>query len=181
MNSSRRRGSIELSVNFLVVIIISIILLGFGIQLMAKFMKGADVMRKNVGEQEQDMLKGILSTGSRVALIPSISDAERGGYANFDLGISNELGEQKSFVVKMEIDQRTPSTIKILYIPGPYVIKNNAQHFVPITLKVPKETAHGTYLFYLYVCNFTDAVGDCYRDCPDCRYGLMQKPQINVK
>ena len=181
MNRSRRRGSIELSVNFLVVIIISIILLGVGITLMTKFVIISDDLRENVGEQEQELLKAALSAGSRVALVPSIRDAERGGYADFDLGISNELGQSQSFIVKLDNDTRTPSTIKTnLYEKGPHVIKNNEQDFVPIRLKIPKETPHGTYLFYLYVCNTTN-VNDCTLAYPERRYGLMQKPQINVK
>jgi hypothetical protein len=180
MRRAMRKGSIELSVNFLVVIIISIVLLGIGIALMTKFIKGSDVLRNNVGVQEQEMLKETLSAGSRVALVPSIRTVERGGYADFDLGISNELGQEQSFVVRLEVD-RPQSTIKTnLYDPGPHVIKNNEQDFVPIRLKIPKETTHGTYIFYLYVCN-TTIIADCYIGCPDCMYGLMQKPQINVK
>ena len=177
-----RKASIQLSVNFLVVMIICLVLLGIGFKLISDFVKTGENLEKGMSDYKKSQLQRILSSGALVASYPRTITISRGDTADFSLGISNELGKDESFVIKVEEypnNPVTPEPIKTLYFPGPYPIKNNEQTFTIIRIMTPKNTFHGTYIFDVYVCN-TTIPGECSRYYTH-RYGEIQKLQVDVK
>ena len=175
-----KKASIQLSVNFLVVMIICIVLLGIGIKLISDFSTGATTAKENVDEYHKRMLSKELTRGSLVASYPNSVTVRRGKYSDFGVGVSNELGETKNFSIFVEEDSYNPlntEEIKLLYLPGPKTIKNNMQDFFNVRIIVPKETQRGSYIFNAYVCK-TD---DCEYRTDLTSYGTMQKLQVDVE
>jgi hypothetical protein len=186
----------EVGVNFLVVTIICIMLLGIGIMLMNKFIKIGQEQVGKVNEANQRALIDLMSTGehSQVALIPSIAYVSRGELAQFSLGINNELGEERDFSIVVEPrDINSPpfssfDTTKItrLYSDQSMKIKNNEKGFFQIVIKMPKEADKGSYIFNVYVCKQWRCSRYDYENDPgdnviDYQYGELLHLQVNVK
>lgn len=175
----------EVGVNFLVVTIICIMLLGIGIMLMNKFIKIGQDQLKSVNEANQKELIRLMSTGegTQVALIPSIAYINKGERAIFSLGINNELGSESSFSIAVEPRDiyAVPPDTSILYSADTLTIKNNMNGFLPIVIRMPKNTAKGSYIFNVYVCKIWYCNSGMYMSSDDYKYGEMQHIQINVK
>ena len=77
MNRKFKRGAIELSANFLVIIIISIVVLAGGLTLFFKLKDSTQKYVNDLDSQTQDKLKSMmLSNNYRVAVYPTRSLAE---------------------------------------------------------------------------------------------------------
>jgi hypothetical protein len=171
-----KRASIELSVNFIVVMIISVVLLGIGIKLMATFVIKAEEFKGQVSDRNQEQLQKMLYKGQQVTAYPTNVNLGRGKYYDFGIGISNELGIQQNFYIKSEtvsvLEGGQPTT---LYKQGPYNLSPNKQTYAGIRVTIPKNASSGTNIINVYVCNGTT----CCKDCEG-RYGELQKIYINV-
>lgn len=175
-----KKASIQLSVNFLVVMIICIVLLGIGIKLIHDLGEQANEIKENVDKYHQQQLRKELTRGSLVASYPTEIPVKRGKHADFSIGIRNQLDTEKNFSIFVEEDSYNtpiPAEFKFLYIPGPYIIKNNAQKFISVRIIVPKEASRGSYIFNVFACK----VEDCEFRTEEESYGSMQKMQINVE
>jgi hypothetical protein len=171
-----KKASIQLSVNFLVVMIICIALLGIGIKLMSTFISGAEKMRKDVDEYQKDQLIKTMNDGSLVAAFPVKHTINRGANADFALGIANELGEEKTFSIFMkQASTNEGSPVQMLYVRASFTVKNNEQFFTPIRIIIPKDAVSGTYIFNVYVCKGEG----CIDGSPE-QYGDLQKLYVNV-
>jgi hypothetical protein len=183
-----KKASIEVGVNFLVVTIICLALLGIGIYLMSKFVILGQEQLGKVDEANQQRLIKLLSTG-RVAVIPSIAYINRGETAKFSLGISNELGYDSYFAIYVMPRSIPPDATvppEIQYSHEATNIKNNMNNFMLVGIKIPKADPKGTYVFNIYVCK--DSCRDCCYEDPSYtdpystdKYGELQQVQINVK
>jgi len=176
-----KKASMELSVNFLVVMIVSLVLLGIGVALMAKFLILGEKMPAAVNEQQKTMLEQALNEGALIAAFPSILTVARGGKADFGIGINNELGVDNSFsifVSEGNCKPDMPEQLKKLYVAGPHDINNNAHDYVPVRITVPRSATKGTCVFTVYVCK----TGSCSATSLSTdRYGDLQTLQLNVK
>jgi hypothetical protein len=170
------KASIQLSINFLVVMIICIVLLGIGIKLMSTFISGAEKMQKEVDNYHKEQLRKAMNEGAMVAAFPVKLTINRGDNADFSIGIANELGQEQVFSLFMnQTSINTGSPPKILYLRSSFTIKNNEQYFTPVRIIIPKDATHGTYIFNVYVCKGET----CIDSSPD-RYGDLQKLYVNV-
>jgi len=183
-----KKASMEVGVNFLVVTIICIALLGIGIFLMSKFVKLSEGQLGDVEEANQQKLSRLLSTG-RVAMIPSIAYISRGETAKFNLGITNELDRESDFAIYVMPRSSPPDAYEateIIYSRVASNIKNNMNNYWLIGIKIPKANPKGTYIFNVYVCKDTPCTNCCFespgynQDGTD-KYGELQQIQVNVR
>lgn len=174
-----KKASIELSVNFIVVMIISIVLLGIGIKLMADFVNKAHSMEIQVSEQNKEQMRKLLYDGSLVSSYPSSVTLNRGEYADFGIGIYNKLGSDQTFSISVDRNDLSSADSPTLnYRAGrPIPIKNNELYTdIGIRITVQKNTpSKTTYIYNVYVCNETHC-----QQYSDYRYGDLQKLYINV-
>lgn len=175
-----RKASIQLGVNFIVVMIISIILLGIGIKLISMFWVKSEEVKKNVDKYMQEKLEAMLNQGSLVAAYPNKVSVSRNKYAQLGVGIRNELGEDASFAILVERDE-TNSKIcnqepSLLYDRGSFVIRNNERAYRLIAINLPSGCDRGVHIFNIYVCKALsyESLGECYRDSSQ-RYGDLEK------
>lgn len=175
----------EVGVNFLVVTIICLALLGIGIFLMSKFTAISEKQLGEVDEANQQKLIRLLSTG-RVALIPSVEYINKGETAKFSLGVTNELGAESYFSIFVEERSRPIDAYENVipqYSQTAVYLKNNMNNYWLIAIKIPRANPKGTYIFNVYVCR----EANCYKDPAyndpyyTDKYGELQQIQINVR
>ncbi len=160
-----RRAAINLSMEFLVVIVISLVVLGMGVTLLYKFLGGAEDVKRDLDKRTEDELRRLLTDeGKPVALPLHLAELSPGEKHIFGLGILNVENEEKAFYlsiekVKVADEQNNPlpsitfDQVRswLLYTRSPLVLKKGEKHFEPIMVQVPKDAVKGTYLFDVVV------------------------------
>ena len=182
----KKRAAIELSVNFIVIIIISLVVLGMGVYLVNRFVSEASDIKEELDIETEKQIMDLLSSGDRVAFPINKKTIAKGHGEVFGLGIFNILGEEKTFTVDLEqgifiekgateSDDTWPSSEPVP-VPVPVFIasrskeiKNNEQVVLSIPVNVPKGTPSGTYVIDVNVKYDTDK-----------EYGTTQKIYVIV-
>src|SRR4030043_2252804 len=141
-----KRASFELSVNFLVTLIICIVLLGIGIRLISTLLENQNRWLYIIDEEMREKLMEAIDDGALVTAYPDRDTVSRGELAKFGLGIRNELGTDQHFMfaVVRDADNSPPCTPKIIRTPNEFLIKNNAQDYKLIAIEIPKDCQRGT-------------------------------------
>tara|TARA_Y100000310_G_scaffold341339_1_gene440172 strand:+ start:367 stop:906 length:540 start_codon:yes stop_codon:yes gene_type:complete len=167
------KKAIALSINFLVVIIISLVVFGSGIAFLYKLMGSAEEYKKTLDSKTEEQLRRLLvDQGQKVALPTQAVYTEPGKVVSFGIGILNIL--EKNYGTKFKIkvspsiavDEKKkkklalPGKEWLLYISGPYVIKENDHKMVPIGIVVPKTAKKGTYIFNAQVLDENGKIYD---------------------
>jgi len=149
-----KRG-IELSVNMLVAIIISLVILGLGVSFLFKLMDKAEYIYEDLDERTNQELDRLISMGQKVSLPYNKVNLYGGEVHIFGLGIKNIAYEDKfkisvdpsKFIDKENNEIVIDSTKWFKYIPGPYNLKENEHEKVLLGVSIPKETPKGRYTF----------------------------------
>ncbi len=89
----------QMSINMIVVLILGIVILGIGISIFSSGFKEVVKLKQNVDSQSAQRINSLLDDGSIIVVPFANKDGKRGGYVDFDLGISNELGSSYKFSV----------------------------------------------------------------------------------
>jgi hypothetical protein len=152
MNNKR---AMQLSINFLVVIILGIAMLVMGVVFVRKMFTGASDIKANLDKQTEEELENLMTSGERVAIPYTKKEVRAGKTVIFGLGILNVLGEDSNFVIDIECGDTVPSGLlscpDIIYKPSAS-IENNDQHKMPIAIKAPSDK--GTYIIDVRICNY---------------------------
>jgi len=180
---SMNRKAIQLSVNFMVILIITLIVFGMAMYLLNMFFGTAKEIKENIDTQTEKEIQRVLFSGERVAMPINRKEIKRGSSGVFGLGILNvESGPE--FTIKIEhgpliqnneIVDPNPTTLKILQEYNK-TIKNNEHVVVPIPVRVPRGAAVGTYILDLYVCD----CDVCSCDIGNTYDGTVHKIYVNV-
>ncbi|MBW2990971.1 hypothetical protein KY348_04670 [Candidatus Woesearchaeota archaeon] len=179
-----RKASFQLSINFLVVMIICLVLLGIGIRLIKELSEEGTILEGKVSKYHEDQLKKALDEGDLVSVYPRVypNPVRRGDTVLFSIGISNELGAETSFYINVK-EASSSAGIKpnALVVRGPHVLRNNKQGYISVGVEIPKKVSPGEYVFNVYVCK-QDV--ECIREQweqNEYGYGRLNKFQINVR
>lgn len=150
-----KRG-IELAINMLVVIIISLVLLAGGIVLLNKFIGGAEELQAVLDERTEEQLQSLLiDEGQLVALSRQTITFKGTGQGIVGVGILNVGDDPVTLhleVTPRPIDGRQiPPTITLLYNNQPFTLQQQETHTEPILIKVSGNVPRGTYGFDVQV------------------------------
>lgn len=156
----RGKKGIELSINFLVIIIISLVMLSLGIYLIRQFFVTTEEMRITIDTQTEAQISTLLEHGELVALPINKKTIPSAKQAIFGLGILN-IGESAEFKVEIEFKEGYTKTGDL--IPGVngtewlfystelfHLAPNERKSDFPILVRVPA-TPKGTYIFNINV------------------------------
>ncbi len=158
-----RKAAIELSMNFLVVIIISLAILAGGISLLYKFIASGKNIIIGIDDQTRIQIEQLLDDGSVVALPYAAKTLKRGEDFVFGLGVLNiRDGGKLTFSVEVEQDKESKQLNEIvpLFDSTPFDLEKNQQHTQGILISVPKDAPSGTYIFDVEV--FPEGEDDSY-------------------
>jgi hypothetical protein len=181
----QKRGAIGLSINMLVVIIMSIVILVGGIAFLYKMIGDTEGIQKSLNEgtrRELDRL--IMGQGKRVAIAFQSQTLNRGDSHIFGIGILNIDSTLSDFYMDVQVSKFTDKTGVELtntvdvdewvrYSRGPYPILENEMHSESIRIEVPKTAESGEYIFNARVYSSVIAAGN--------EYGNTQKFYVMVK
>lgn len=88
MQINSRRGALELPVNFLVVLIITIVVFGFSLYFIGKFSQQGTVLQTQLDSQTKQLLQGMLQD-QQFALTPAVVRVGVGDSATIGVGLLN--------------------------------------------------------------------------------------------
>ena len=154
------KGAIGLSINVLVIIILSLVILSGGITLLYKFIGGAEDIKSDLDRRTQDELERLLvSQGQKVALPLHTADVARGETHVFGIGILNTFDNQQAFFIKIELKKAVDEFEQEMPVDKPsveaWVFYNNKgilvnpdnNHKEALLVNVPRTAAKGQYIF----------------------------------
>jgi hypothetical protein len=121
-----KKGAIELSLNFLIIIIISVIILAFGINFVRKMVGGVDDIVPNLDQSIIKEIEKITVGNNRVAIVFNSQEIRRGQSHLFGLGIKNAFPtpDDRTFDVSYSFrSARDPSMNNILNPKSNFDIK----------------------------------------------------------
>ena len=110
-----KKAALELSANFLVILIIAISVFGMGIRMTYQLMTKAEEIRSDVDESTQREIEEALTTGEIVSIPINHKKTKTGKSVVFGLGIFNSESTQ-SFIVDMNLEKAFNKVINIFKI-----------------------------------------------------------------
>lgn len=175
-----KRGVLGLSMEVLVVIIISLVVLVGGISLLYKFIGGAEQIKSDLDVRtKQEIERIITDQGKSVALPFHTAEIFRGENHVFGIGILNIDDGNKEFRLQVDLAQAIGEQENILtgvdapswllYNQETMLIDQNEHRTESILVNVPVYAQKGQYVFNVKV--FT----------PSDQYGNTQKMYVTVK
>jgi len=157
-----KRAAIGLSVETLVIIIISLVILSGGIALLYQFIGGAEEIKTQLDQKTQEELERLLvGQGKKVALPLHVATIARGDSHVFGLGILNTFDLADTFFITVQlqkiadekgVDVTAQVDLKAvegwaLYNTAPIAIESNANNKEVILIQVPRNALIGNYVF----------------------------------
>ncbi len=175
----QKRGAIELSANFIVMLIISIVVFGFAIYMVTRIFGFAEDERLRLDQQTESMIESALDRGDRVFIPRERRTSYPGDTQVFGMGILNVLGSgnpEDTFGVIVNFTRAYDksdnpicsdatcindmnknlltagtSTVNNKGLYTEKTIKNNDKTTFLIGVKIPNDKKSGTYIYNLYV------------------------------
>ena len=182
----KNKKALQLSINFIVILIMAIVIFGFGITFVGKFFAGAAQLKADLDMDTQKRIQSLLDTGEQIAIPVNTKTLEVGQSSTFGMGILNILGEEKYFTIEIScttaLDSKGQPIDASQYCEKPKEkewvfqdnfqeqVKNNEQKVVSLLFQVPKGTVAGKYIFTIKVLYDANKV-----------YDVPRKIYINVK
>ena len=182
-----KKAAIGLSINTIVVIIISLVILGGGIAFLNKLIGGAEDIKLKMDLKTDQQLEYLLvDQGKQVALPLHRATVERGDNHVFGIGILNIDPEVNSFSIEVSLSKLLDSGGKetalsnsekfaiieesVLFNTEPLIIEESEHHKEAILVTIPTNKPSGTYIFNAKVI---DQNGE--------QYGNTQKFYVEAK
>ena len=179
-----KRGALGLSVNAIIVIILSIILFSAGISLMFKFI--------NTGEETQDLLNQqiigaiearLIQQNKLVALPFNSAILEAQDNKVFGIGFRN-IEAEAEFTVIVSISAGSPiqsidAAKWFFYDTTPILLEENEIGNLALRIEIPNEAELGKYIFNVEVVKLGKYLGNNRNEYIS--YGPRQKINIEVR
>lgn len=170
------KKGMELSINFIVMLILAIVIFGFGLKIGYSIIFKSNEMADTVSKDAEKQLTGLLTSGSKVAIPEGIKKLKPGQSYALGIGIYNILDEENaqfSVVISPEnyykdensegepfadLDE-TSGNIKDskdnvwVLRPRTQEINPNEKKVISVPIKVPSGAKRGTYVFNIAVCD----------------------------
>ncbi len=182
-----KKASIELSMNTLVIVIISLVILGSGVALLYQFIGSATDTKNLLDERTNTELEHLLvDQGKQVALPLHVATIQAGESHLFGIGILNSDAAKfgTEFTIHIELnkavdktnqemttkDLKTSSKNWLLYTTDPLTLEENEHKKESILVDIPTNAPKGQYIYDVII-----------KTDQNKQYGTKQKMIVNVK
>ncbi|MEA3430380.1 MAG: hypothetical protein U9R08_03850 [Nanoarchaeota archaeon] len=154
-----KKGAIELSMNFLVLLVIALVVFGMSIWFIVNiYQKASDIDAGDIDAQIQQISCG----NQKVCLSSSSKTLIAGKWSKenvITLKIVNVLGSDKNFQILVEpvraidTNRNIIDDNRVVHISPEewFLVKNNDDVGKPIAFNIPKDAIKGTYLYTITV------------------------------
>ena len=181
MGKTNKKG-MELSINFIVILTISIVVFGFGIKILFGIFE--DVNEREIMTQEEinrHLIDIMCDSSEKICVTPTTIEVRPYGSGYFTIGILNTYDDETTFYIGVEesSNDEIPTTGKEYWSLGEDFVKinPNEQKKLGLGVLVPGGTKKGTYVLNVYVCS--DESISCGKNSEN-RYGATQKLYVVV-
>ena len=152
------KKGIQLSVNFLVIIILALVVMGFGLTLFYKLIDTSVDTVQTVDRQTEERMERLLQSGELVVVSDTTKSVKSGESADFYVAISNEAQTQKVFTVDVEQKGSDLGDEGISFYDGQIVYRTETESIevngfvvVPIRIVSAKKTPKASFIFLVTV------------------------------
>lgn len=155
------KKAFELSINFLVVVIIAIVMLALGMKLITDFFGKATEIHAIIDEGTKAEINEMLSRGEQVAVPFNLKQIRRGEDDTFGIGVLNTAKTPLDFQPTISFDEafaEDDSQITdvneadwLLYDSESFSLGPSEDKQIPVLVKVPETADSGTYIFNVRV------------------------------
>lgn len=151
-----KKKGFQLSISVIVIIIIGVVLLGFGIWFLNKFIGGIGDIKAELDERTDQQLSLLLESGERVAIPFNSFEVRRGESEVVGIGFFNIEDGQRFFIdvqLSNAFDKEDNNIIGfsaadwVRYDSGEIYLEQNEQHKTALLFTAPKNATSGTYIF----------------------------------
>lgn len=170
------KKGIELSVNFIVMLILAIAVFAGGLMFATKFFTKAESMRQNLDSETERQIEKLLDSGSPVVLPISTREIFRNKYDTFGLGVLAKCAGTYTFTVpstsafpKNKGDPAIAVPIASEWlspITDSKTLEKNEKGKFLILAKVPAGVASGTYIFTIQMNYLKSGTTAASQNCP---------------
>ena len=158
------KRAIELSINFLVIVIISLVMLSTGILLIKRYFGTAEEIKAQLDEQTVAHIEELLEEGDVVAMPLKRKTIGSGETGIFGLGVLNINEQPETFTVEIALsqlvkkDKTTAAPAQLEYDPTDWLLYEKSftldykeSRKIPIRVAVPGGVFSGTYIYNIEV------------------------------
>jgi len=167
MRLRKSKKGIELSINFIVMLILAVAVFAGGLMFAAKFFGQAEKVRGNLDAQTEKQIEKLLDSGSPVVLPISSKEIFRNKFDTFGLGILAKANGRYTVTVEQDSAfKKDKTTITTNFeswrqLPVDFLdLKKNEKGKLLIGVQVPRTADSGTYLFKIKVALQSDSPND---------------------
>lgn len=202
-----KKAAIELSINFFVILIISLVVFGSGLTLFWKIYQSGEEQLRQVSRNVEQKIITQLHGGAKVSVVPRSIDLDRDEEYIIGIGINNVLPDDHIFkifarrglFVREDMEPCTFSPgpldtdcaslnppiplLKLLGDKAELRVESNKQEISNLMIKTERKALSGRYTIDICVCyNETTCVGyeECKLDPYDINYPVS-KIRVNVR
>jgi len=129
----KKKAAIQLSVNFIVVLILCIVLFGLGIMLFYKVIYQGKEFKHSIDERTEERIYDVLDSGQAVLVWEDTKTVKRGEGTAFALGLRNVLGDTHNFRLRVD----NPSGFPISYSQEDQMLENFGKTTFLLAVNVP--------------------------------------------
>jgi hypothetical protein len=150
-----KKGSLNLSINAIVVLILAVTMLGLGLMFMQNMMGQSMGQLSDVADSIKDqMIEKIRSSNEKLAFDTNDFEIKRSQEKEYYYGVLNQLDEQKSFNIEFACDQAMDTTadvtsVKFDYITSTIPLEQNAVDVQKVIFKIDPQAKPTTYRCYV--------------------------------
>ena len=179
------KKAFELSINFIVILIISIVIFGFGIKFVYELMNQANEIG-NITQKDIDaQLESILCDSSeRICIGTTTREIRPNKLGVFTVGILNTDDTTSSSDFHIEVSESVINPASQIgecwMLKNDVKIRSNEQKKVGIGVRVPSGTDKGTYVLTVRVCKDAAFCDEDTHDNTAAGYGATQKLYVVV-
>jgi hypothetical protein len=162
-----KKASLELSINFIVILIISIVVFGFGLFFLRSVGKGASSATEQISRESEMQIQALLDSGEQIIIYPEQLEIKRNKAGTFGVGILNTIPKPShmftigvkcsAYVNKageyLDCNSGSPDTDSWTFSSfKEYEVERNENQKISIPIMVGGKASPGTYIFDVYVC-----------------------------
>lgn len=176
------KKAFQLSISFLVMLIISIVIFGGAIYMIKQFFTSTQKIQAEIStEIQQEIERRLIESGEQVSIPLNKITLQQGESRYLGLGILNMLGQEKEFGINIDFDRAYTKFNELIpladagYIDNnwifsdipPVLIKNNDYEIVPITVLADAKMSEDSYtlpgIYVFNVCVFKGPAQTCQK------------------
>lgn len=187
----KNKKGIELSINFIVGLILGIILLSLGLAFTIKMFKGTDDLGKGFLPDGMDIEADNCIQRNDKVCIPFINrDTLPEQTVSFGVVINNIYGKKAKFrvitefkgaILDNEVELDDIELEKWTLQDEGVVLENNDNYIAEVPIRPPSRTKAGTYVFNVFVCfDSTEAVSNKCPSGTSSLYSPIQQVTVEV-